>query len=150
MRHKRKHRGRLRRKKRPSDPTLCDIGRTAPGEHSDAIHSVTVLNALVGAKPGDWYSIPNETESYLELRKRKREGLKRGASDYCIVARPPELPEIRAVYIELKRVDGKGRESANQEAFGAGVQRHGCLYFVCDGWREVREVVEALGFGGNA
>ncbi len=122
------------------------IGSTSPGEHSDAIRCVELLNGYVGAQPGDWYAIPNETESKREAAKRKREGLKGGASDYCIVAASPRFPEARAIYIELKRLDGKGVESKKQKKFGAGVERHGCLYFVCDGWRDVRAVLEGLGF----
>lgn len=130
----------------PRRPKVKGIGSTSPGEHSDAIQTRGVLNDYVGSEPGDWYAIPNETVSKREAMKRKREGLKPGASDYCIVKAPPALPHIRAVYIELKRVDGKGRESKAQIAFGAGVERHGCLYFVPDGWREVRAIVVDLGF----
>lgn len=122
------------------------VGATSPGEGSDAVRCVEVLNAHVGAVLGDWYAIPNETESKREAMKRKREGLKGGASDYCIVKPPPLLPEVRAVYIELKRCDGKGRESKLQKRFGARVEAHGCLYFVATGWRELREIVEGLGF----
>ncbi len=105
-----------------------------------------MLNSHVGSSPGDWYAIPNESASKREAMKRKREGLQPGASDYCVVRAPPTLPDIRAVYIELKRCDGKGQESKTQKKFGAGVERHNCLYFVCDGWREVREILEGLGF----
>lgn len=136
--------GFYRRRSRRKKP---QVGATSPREHSDATQCTHVLNTHVGAERGDWYAIPNETLTRSEAIKRKQEGLKAGASDYCIVRPPPALGwDIRAVYIELKRVDGKGVESRKQAEFGAGVERHGCLYFVVNGWRELRALVIELGY----
>lgn len=75
------------------------------------------------------FSVPNGTKlSPTQARVAKAEGVLPGVSDLIIL-----LPK-RAVFVEFKNPNGKGRQSPPQRAFEENVKALGFDYLIWDSW----------------
>jgi hypothetical protein len=93
------------------------------------------------------YAIPNDGKrSVGEGARFKRRGLKAGVPDICLPV--PSPTGYHALYIELKRADGKGRLTVDQAAWIAHLNEVGNYACVAHGWVAAWDVVECY-LAGN-
>lgn len=85
------------------------------------------------------FSVPNGLKvRATQARIAKAEGLTSGCSDLIIL-----LPK-RAVFVEIKNPNGKGRQSPTQKEFEEKVKSLGFEYFVWDKWEQVEEFIKGV------
>ena len=83
------------------------------------------------------FSVPNGTKLKItQAWKAKREGMLSGVSDLIIL-----LPK-RAIFVEIKNPNGKGRQSPAQKEFQDTVTNLGFEYFIWDKWEQVQEFIK--------
>jgi len=85
------------------------------------------------------FSVPNGVKLKITQAKlAKAEGLYSGCSDLIVL-----LPK-RAVFVEIKNPNGKGRQSDSQKEFEQKVKSLGFEYYIWDNWKQVDEFVEKI------
>ena len=85
------------------------------------------------------FSVPNGTKLKItQAWKAKREGMTSGISDLVVL-----LPK-RAVFVEIKNPNGKGRQSDSQKEFEEKVKSLGFEYYIWDNWKQVDEFIEKI------
>lgn len=90
------------------------------------------------------FSIPNGVKLKLSQAKiAVAEGLYRGCSDLILL-----LPK-RAVFVEVKNPNGKGRQSDSQKEFEEKVKSLGFEYYIWDSWKQVDEFVGKINLTNN-
>lgn len=83
------------------------------------------------------FSVPNGARLKItQARKAKREGMLSGCSDLIIL-----LPK-RAIFVEVKNPNGKGRQSPTQKEFEQTVTKLGFEYKIWSKWEQVQEFVK--------
>ena len=96
-----------------------------------------------------WTHVPNEGKRSGRYGASLRsQGLKRGCPDCLIFSplrRPPGGVQPRGVAIELKRADGKGRLSPEQNEWLVELAKAGWLCRCCNGAAEAIRWLEELG-----
>jgi|OM-RGC.v1.022194113 VRR-NUC domain. len=124
---------------------LCDRG-VAPKEHQIQRLLARYLDSHP-ATSGRWLHVPNERASRKQRRFLAGQGVKPGAPDVLIFARPG-LVLARGVAIELKRRRG-GRLSAAQSQWLTALRGEGWRAECCRGLRAAMElVIECYGSAG--
>lgn len=85
------------------------------------------------------FSVPNGTKLKItQAKKAKREGMTSGVSDLIIL-----LPQ-RAIFVEIKNPNGKGRQSSAQKEFEEAVKELGFEYYIWEKWEQVEEFVREV------
>lgn len=85
------------------------------------------------------FSVPNGIHSsVLQAKIAKAEGVLHGVSDIIIL-----LPK-RAIFVEIKNPNGKGRQSPAQKEFQDTVTNLGFEYFIWDKWEQVQEFIKEV------
>lgn len=83
------------------------------------------------------FAIPNGGErNMIVAAKMKAEGVKRGVSDIFI---PLGKHGYHGFFLELKKIGGK--ESKEQQEFGAEITKHGYLYACIQGWESAASAI---------
>lgn len=86
------------------------------------------------------FSVPNGVKLKLtQARIAVAEGLSRGCSDVIVL-----LPKGRAVFVEFKNPNGKGRQSDSQKEFEQKVKELGFEYYVWNNWDIVEKFVKDI------
>lgn len=102
------------------------------GESAFQINAVRMLRAAGFT----CFSVPNGTKlSRSQARIAVAEGLTAGVADLIIL-----LPN-RAVFVEFKNPNGKGRQTPPQRAFEETVTALGFDYFIWDEWAQVEAFI---------
>lgn len=84
------------------------------------------------------FSVPNGMKLKItQARIAKAEGLTSGCSDVIIL-----LPKSRAIFVEFKNPNGKGRQSPTQKEFQDTVTNLGFEYKIWDKWEQVQEFIK--------
>lgn len=82
------------------------------------------------------FAVPNGGSRHkAEVKSLVRQGTMAGVSDLIIV-----LPG-KVYFIEMKRTDGKGRQSKEQKAFEQEVTKMGHVYAIWDNWKVVEQFI---------
>lgn len=81
------------------------------------------------------FAVPNarKTANVRQGALLKREGLLAGVSDLIIVLKN------RVVFVELKTLTGKGRQSESQKVFQKEVEKRNHTYLLWDNWAVVEQ-----------
>lgn len=83
------------------------------------------------------FAVPNGMRvRFSQARIAKAEGLTSGCSDLIIL-----LPK-RAIFVEIKNPNGKGRQSPTQKEFEQTVTKLGFEYKIWSKWEQVQEFVK--------
>jgi hypothetical protein len=97
-----------------------------------------------------WEHVPNGgARDPITGAHLKALGVKRGSPDIRIYDRPPLRPDKVGVALELKRADGKGRESPEQREWSEKLTQRGWLVAFCAGAGEAIKLLKSLGYGGG-
>ncbi len=84
------------------------------------------------------FSVPNGTRLRpTQARIAKAEGLTAGVSDLIIT-----LPGGKAIFVEMKNPNGKGRQSPAQREFEETVRALGFEYQIWQSWVEVENFIK--------
>ena len=85
------------------------------------------------------HHIPNGgTRDPVEAKHLKQQGVKRGVPDLCL---PVARGAYHGLYIEMKTESG--RATADQKWWGEQLTRQGYCWFVCHGWENAVQTIEA-------
>ena len=85
------------------------------------------------------HHIPNGgTRDSVEAKHLKQQGVKRGVPDLCL---PVSRGAYHGLYIEMKTESG--RATADQKWWGEQLTRQGYCWFVCHGWENAVQTIEA-------
>lgn len=85
------------------------------------------------------FAIPNGGKrDKITAGKLKAEGVKSGVSDIMI---PIARKGFHGFFLEMKKPGERDGESDNQKKFGAGVEREGYFYAVCEHWEEATHLI---------
>ena len=85
------------------------------------------------------FSVPNGAKLKItQANKIKREGMMSGVSDLIIL-----LPK-RAIFVEIKNPNGKGRQSPTQKEFEAKIKELGFEYCIWDKWEQVEQFIKEV------
>ena len=79
------------------------------------------------------FSVPNETTSFMELKRKKQMGLTSGVSDLIVII------ENEVLFVEVKT--STGIISENQKQFRETVERLGFRYYVVRSLKEFQEII---------
>ena len=79
------------------------------------------------------------------LKKLKKMGMKPGVPDFVILTRPPNIPDARAVFLELKRREG-GRITPAQREWQQALVAEGCISVVARGFDDAVIRLSKMGY----
>lgn len=83
------------------------------------------------------FAVPNGgTRNYREAHNLRLQGVMAGVSDLILL-----LPQGKTYFIELKNLNGKGRQSPAQRDFEAQVELLGHTYLLWSSWAEVEDFI---------
>lgn len=118
---------------------------SCPSESSEQISLITAIRRR-GMGEHDFYSVPNGGFRLArEARRLKQEGLKAGVCDLVFPGTPPSKPELKGLYLEMKRQKG-GRLSEDQKKWRQSLTEKGYGWEVANGKSEALRLLAEYGY----
>ena len=120
----------------------CEYAPSESKEQQALVEWMTLRQIIFMAIPNGGYKISGSEGARLQA-----EGLKKGVPDLFIVTPPPKRPDLRGVFIEMKRIKGAGsRLSEDQKEWIEKLEANTFAVLVGWGAMSAIEQMQEMGY----